>query len=208
MKFLLPQWLFVAATVSTASAFSKRDIKTIPSEAVAAPITATFTSSYFGLDGPKLSAINESSFDWWYFDAVSTDLTTSLVITFYAALPSAFPFLVLPDVTTVGIYAAYPNGSISVNYLSADEAIIVTAGQGSSGIYNGTGASWLGAADNSWYTVNINSPSNGIVGTFNLVSKAPAHYPCGPVAANSNMVSNFSLTSFIRGIVDINMSFW
>lgn len=192
MNLLSAQWILLAATVSTTIADSIT--KVIPSAPAAAAVDAYFTSTYFGLDGPKLSAVNDTTFDWWYFDAVSADLTSSLVIVFYAALPDSFPFLPpSTDVTTVGIYAQFPNGTISSTYLDASEAIVTTIGQGSSGYFAGTGASWLGAADDSWYNVQIVSPSTGVYGYFNLLSTAPAHYPCGPVGAGKNMVKFFLL---------------
>lgn len=189
MKLLSTQWVLLAATTTVSTVIADSIIKVIPSTPAAAAIDAYFTSTYFGLDGPKLSAINDTSFDWWYFDAVSTDLTSSLVVVFYAALPDSFPFLPpSTDVTTVGVYAQFPNGTVTSTYLAASEAIVTTLGQGSSGYFAGTGASWLGALDDSWYNVQIVSPSTGVYGNFNLLSTAPAHYPCGPVGAGKNMV--------------------
>jgi hypothetical protein len=201
MKFLLPQWLVAATAVSTVSAAvaTRRDVKFIPSTAAQADIDAYFTSTAYGLDAPMLSAVNSSSFDWWYFDVVSTDLQSSLVVVFYTALPTAFPFLpASTDVTTVGVYASFPNGTVSTTYLNADEAVVTTLGQGSSGYFAGTGASWLGAVDDSWYNVQIVSPSTGIYGNFNIVSTAPAHYPCGPVAAGQNMVRGLKFIYVFR----------
>jgi hypothetical protein len=196
MKFLLTQsqYLLLAATVSALKPFPAiRDIKrqepvVISSTAIEGDITAHFTSSYYGLDAPQLSAVNSTSFDWWYFDAVSTDLKSSLVIVFYTALVSAFPFLpVSTDVTTVGIYVGFPNGTTSSTYLNAEDAIVKPSQQGSSGVYQGTGASWTGTGDDSEYIVTIDSSATGICGTFTLKSTAPAHYPCGPVEPGQNL---------------------
>ena len=194
MKFLLSQCLLLAATVSAFKPFPAigaikgQEPEFIPSTAVEEDITANFISSYYGLDAPQLSAVNSSSFDWWYFDAVSTDLTSSLVIVFYTALISSFPFLpASTDVTTVGIYVGFPNGTATTTYLNADDAIVTPSQQGSSGVFQGTGASWAGAGDDSGYIVTIDSPTTGIYGTFTLKSVAPAHYPCGPVEPGLNL---------------------
>jgi hypothetical protein len=194
MKFLLSQCLLLAATVSAFKPFpatraiKKQEREVIPSTVVEEDITANFISSYYGLDAPQLSAVNSSSFDWWYFDAVSTDLTSSLVIVFYTAPDSAFPFLpASADVTIVGIYAGFPNGTATSTYLNAEEAIVTPSQDGSSGVFQGTGASWAGARDDSGYIVTIDSPSTGIYGTFTLKSIAPAHYPCGPVEPGQNL---------------------
>jgi hypothetical protein len=135
-----------------------------------------------------MSSIDIAAFDWWYFDAVSPDLTTSIVVVFYTALASAFPFLDIgTDVTVVGIQTTWPNGTTGNYKFKATEAIITTNLQGSSGEFVGTGASWTGTPDLSSYLVSVNSSSTGIYGDFLLQSVAPAHYPCGPSMAGSNM---------------------
>jgi hypothetical protein len=148
---------------------------------------ALFTSTADFLDGPKLSAINSTSWDWWYFDVVSPDLKNSITIVFYTALSTGV-YVLIPSsvVTVVGIYPQI-NGNTSFFNLDASEAIITTINQGASGVFNGTGSSFTGSPDLSEYTISINSPENGVVGSVSLKSIAPAHYPCGPAVANQNM---------------------
>ncbi|RAH70213.1 uncharacterized protein BO66DRAFT_471520 [Aspergillus aculeatinus CBS 121060] len=44
------------------------------------------------LSAPKLSAVNASAFEWWYFDAVAAhNPNLSAVITFFTSSPAAFP---------------------------------------------------------------------------------------------------------------------
>lgn len=189
MKIFLLTWLTagLAAAASPAALLDKSQT-IIPSAPFNGDIQAKFTSTGFGLDGPMLSAVNSTSLDCWYFDVVSTDLKRSLVIVFYTALPSAFPFLLDSEIVLkVGIYATYLNGTTVTVYLDGDEAVISTQGQGSSGNFVGSGASWNGAPDLSSYDISINAPSKGVVGTFNLTSNAPAHYPCGPAVAGQTM---------------------
>jgi hypothetical protein len=148
---------------------------------------ALFTSTADFLDGPKLSAINSTSWDWWYFDVVSPDLKNSITIVFYTALSTGVYVLVPSSVVTVvGIYPQI-NGNTSFFNLDASEAIITTINQGASGVFNGTGSSFTASPDLSEYTISINSPENGVVGSVSLKSIAPAHYPCGSAVANQNM---------------------
>jgi hypothetical protein len=162
--------------------------KIIPSTATAGPSTARFVSGT-EFDGPQVSPINSTSWDWWYFDAVSPDLKTALSIVFYNALPSGFPFLAPSDTVTIAtLDCIFENGTQFYAVLEASEAIITTVGDGSSGCFEGTGASWIGAPDMTTYRVEINSPKNGIVGTFELRSLAPAHYPCGTAEAGQSMM--------------------
>ena len=199
MKALLISWLIaaIAVTASPASPFTRTQdtpssaarIDIFPSSAATGPSIAKFVSSEYGLDGPQLSSVNSSVFDWWYFDVVSTDLKSSLVVIFYTALPSAFPLLSpSDDVTLVGLRFGFPNGTVAKVNINASEAVVTTVEDGSSGCFEGTGASWTGAPDLSSYLVTIDSPANGIVGTFFLESVAPAHYPCGPVGPGQNMM--------------------
>lgn len=76
--------------------------------------------------------------------------------------------------TVVGVDFLFPNGTTNSVELTATEAVITTIGQGSSADYKGAGAVWHGAPDLSCYEVKINSPENGVVGTFELKSIAPA----------------------------------
>ncbi len=79
------------------------------------------------------------------------------------------------------------NGNATIIDLHATKATITTNGQGASGVFDGTGASWTGSPDLSEYTIHINSPENDIVGSICLRSIAPAHYPCGPAVAGQNL---------------------
>jgi hypothetical protein len=161
----------------------------IPSTPSTGPSTANFISSSTGLDGPQISSLNSTSWDWWYFDAVSPDLKTALTIVFYTALTTGFFFLPPSEpVTIVSFDCTFANGTAFHAVLEASEAVITTLGDGSSAPFEGTGASWAGAPDMSTYRIAIDSPRNGIVGTFELTSVAPPHYPCGAAEAGQNMM--------------------
>lgn len=143
---------------------------------------------------------------------MSPDLKTSIVIVFYASgsssLPGSNPS---SDVTFISVTATFSNGSTKVVFLNADEAIVLTTRDGSSGYYEGTGAAWIGTPDLSSYLITIDSPENGVVGSFELKSIAPAHYPCGPVEAGQNMMvgPNIGWANAIPdaiGIVDVTIN--
>ncbi|RAH48845.1 uncharacterized protein BO95DRAFT_355940 [Aspergillus brunneoviolaceus CBS 621.78] len=59
------------------------------------PITATYHTpnpDLSELSAPKLSAVNASAFEWWYFDAVAAhNPNLSAVVTFFTSAPAAFP---------------------------------------------------------------------------------------------------------------------
>jgi hypothetical protein len=182
MNLLVICWLLQALFVSALHADrrngKKEDfIQIIPSTPFPGHVKVNTVSKSAGFDGPQLSAVSNSSYEWWYFDAVSTDHLSSITIVFYTALASGFGFIPpTPDVTTVGIDFSFQNGTASSVHLSASEAIITTIGQGSSGCFEKSGAVWKGAPDLSSYLVEIDAPGSGVVGTLRLDSVAPAQY--------------------------------
>lgn len=180
MKFLLAQFLWLALNVSAfettiRNIHNLRSRKVIPSAVFSGNVVANTISTNVNLDGPQLSAVNSSAYEWWYFDAVSQDLKSAITIVFYTALASGFGFIPpISNVTVVSVDFLFPNGTTSSVELTATEAVITTVYQGSSAVYKDAGAGWKGASDLSYYEVKINSPENGVVGTFGLKSIAPA----------------------------------
>jgi hypothetical protein len=137
---------------------------------------AQFISGSSGLDGPKMNPeINATSFDWWYFDAVSDSNSCAIVIVFYMSTDLGFPFVLPLSTLSVDIFATFEDGTLvflplNDAPLSAGSATVVTDGDGSSGIWDGTGFSWNGTSDLSQYTVTIDYPLLGISGTLVLNS--------------------------------------
>ncbi|KIW85452.1 hypothetical protein Z517_00842 [Fonsecaea pedrosoi CBS 271.37] len=140
-----------------------------------------FTSSGSSLDGPKLSEVNATTFDWWYFDVVSEDLQTEATILLVTgdSLTLGFPFTL--GTSNYGILTVLQeDGNIYQEIFPAGDATVTVNGDGSSANWEGSGVSWTGAADLSSYKVNIDVPLLGVSGTISLQSVAPAHFPCGP----------------------------
>ena len=193
MKFSPVSWVLMGLSCSSLALVSPRSqtsstTKIIPAKAVTGDVTANFESDH-SLDGSQLSAVNNSAWDWWYFDAVSLDAKSNVVIIFYTTSTGGFPFLPpSADVTLFQIHALLPNGTLFNVFIPAEEAVITTIGEGSSGDFKGTNASWSGTPDLKHYKIEVNSPANGVVGTFNLRSVAPGHYPCGPVRSGENIM--------------------
>jgi hypothetical protein len=136
---------------------------------------AQYVSGTSGLDGPKMSPeINATSFDWWYFDAVAEDGLGAVVIVFYISTDLAFGVPPL-SALSASIFATFEDGSIlslPANILPniAEEATIITDGDGASGIWKGTGFEFQGTADLSSYVVTIDAPLLGVSGTLELTS--------------------------------------
>ncbi|KAK4063585.1 hypothetical protein Trihar35433_8293 [Trichoderma harzianum] len=136
--------------------------------------TVEFRSGQTALDGMKVFPSNDTTVDWWYFDVVSWDHKSEIVITFYTA-GAAFNQSGTPNM--VLITYTFENGTDLNIHLQAEDVRIGTIGNGSSGEYQGVG-DWLGSSDMSQYVVRLDSPSNGIFGEIILKSVAPPHLPC------------------------------
>ncbi|MCJ1383439.1 hypothetical protein MMC17_006553 [Xylographa soralifera] len=153
---------------------------------------ALFTSSAHGLDAPKVDTINNTSWEWWYFDAVSEDQRSSVVFTFFVAPATGFPESGAPDnaILSATIALTYPGQEFSsfLSTVQATEARVVSVGNGASGTWKGSGMEFVGTPDLSNYVINVDSPSIGVKGSMSLRSVAPAHYPCDPAEADQSMV--------------------
>ncbi|KAL2807571.1 hypothetical protein BJX63DRAFT_67522 [Aspergillus granulosus] len=150
-----------------------------------------------GFDAPMNRPLNDTSFDWWYFDVVqepdAQGQHPSFAMTFHTTgqdgmdvFQNLFP-LGLPSNNLIQINLNWPDGGKDAWILAGDEATITVVGNGASGDFAGTGCSFEGAPDLSEYSINIDAPEKGIVGTFHVKSDVPAHYPCGPSEEGQDM---------------------
>ena len=156
-----------------------------------------------------MRAGNASSSDWWYFDAIGTDGVSSLAVVYFVEA-SKSGFTVTENLTTqdfVQISGTFPNGTTFSDFLFADNAIVSTVGDGSSALWNGTGASWAGSPDLSDILIMLDASHLGYEGTFSMqpvscswshhsirdktlicpMHAAPPHYPCSPKRTNETM---------------------
>ncbi|KAK9319353.1 hypothetical protein V1517DRAFT_51832 [Lipomyces orientalis] len=163
----------------------------IPSTFTNAPSIMVTTSSHSAFDGPKLSNINSTSFDWWYFDICSEEASVQVV--FMTSTPSAIghPESSIPLVTFVTLNGLFPNGTAFAYVVPSMNAYIATDGDGSSGYFDGFG-SWKGTPDMSCYTITIDSDAVGVKGALYFHGTAPAHYPFNFAAERSNSTEIFA----------------
>lgn len=134
--------------------------------------TVQFQSTGSQLDAPKLSPVNSTVFDWWYWDAVADDLSASVVLTVFTAEPSGLwtGIPITGSTTWFGAMFTFTNGTPWTVFLPADSLAVKTVGDGSSGSFSGIDVAWTGSSDMSKYVMSIDEPSAGIQGTFTLAS--------------------------------------
>ena len=65
----------------------------IPSTAQNGPSDAQFAFHSEQLNALELSLVNSTAWEWWYYDVVAADQTSSFVIAFFSSPSTDFPFL-------------------------------------------------------------------------------------------------------------------
>jgi hypothetical protein len=164
LLLILFAFLLSSAT-STRHPRAPKSTVAIPTTTLTAPSIGDFFSTPNSLDGPKLHPVNVTTPEWWYFDVVSPDLKTSLVITFFTATNDSFPLLhTIPDVDSIFIWVSFPNGTLWEAQVPATKAVITTDGEGASGVWEGSGFRFEGTANLGKYCIEIDSAEAGVKG--------------------------------------------
>lgn len=166
----------LTASLYAASALATRQppvsVNIIPGPVAAGPSTAQFTSLASGFDAPKLSSVNNTVFDWWYFDAVSSNLKGSAVLIPFTSGATGL-WTGMPDMGATTWFAAVftlANGTGVEFFLPATSLTVVTTDDGSSGAFGGLNVDWFGAPDMSTYVLTVDEPEAGIQGSLTLRS--------------------------------------
>ncbi|KAI1360748.1 hypothetical protein F5Y08DRAFT_316742 [Xylaria arbuscula] len=144
------------------------------------PVNIETLSVPGNLDGPKMkTSANMSSFDYWWFDAVSTTDDAALNIVFYNAGDTGNP-----QPLAVEISGVFPNGTRFYNQVLETTGAEISYGvNGVFGYWKGIGAKFRGTnleKPNVEYNVEFDPPGLDVFGKLTLKSRAPAHYPCDP----------------------------
>ncbi|PWY75934.1 hypothetical protein BO83DRAFT_387922 [Aspergillus eucalypticola CBS 122712] len=127
---LLPLFLFTTITLTTTTTTAQY-LKDINPIAVDYPVHVDFvpdSTHLADLESPKLSEVNTTVFEWWYFDAVSsTNPNASIVLTFFTTTATAFPAVPqnLSSVLLTYVWATLPNGTtVSQNIVPIDASVM------------------------------------------------------------------------------------
>lgn len=118
--------------------------------------------------------MNETTFDWWYFSAIASDIAngdlSSAVVTFYDATPGAFA--ALSNKTTqleVSLTGSLKDGTPFSFDAYPAEAVVVTIGDASDGQWGGFGT-WKGSPELTTWEIEFEDESVGVKGCMTLQS--------------------------------------
>lgn len=172
MKQLFSAFAAFAALAGTALAQCFDNSLTFSPLLYPGPSEVQFTSCGTGADGPRVNPINATTFDWWYFDAVSDDGSQALTVIFFTSSFIGFSFDLssVIDPLNVAISATFENGTTSSFSVEATSVEVTTVGNGASGRWVNSGIGFAGAPDLSTYNVTLSNDILGLHGTFTLRS--------------------------------------
>ncbi|KAF2099636.1 hypothetical protein NA57DRAFT_55587 [Rhizodiscina lignyota] len=130
----------------------------IPSTTVTGPVTVQTVSDNTPINFPKLSAVNDTTPEFWFFAAVSPDLNASATVTFFTTTEDGFEFVGdSGSVDTVLVQITFPNGTSFSTELAASEAVITSS------------------------TGDLTDTADDVSGSISITAIAPPHYPFSPV---------------------------
>jgi hypothetical protein len=142
------------------------------------------TSPLNPFEDPTLSGSNDTAWEHWCFDGVSSDGLSGLAITFSHDpnyIPSNSSFL------HVEISAVFPDGTTYSNTFFVSSAVISRCDSLTSGFWLDSEQSYefAFAVANDYSTANISLNSPEMSGTFSLTSTSQPHYPTGDIYPSS-----------------------
>ena len=122
----------------------------------------------------QVRPVNSSTYDWWYFDAVSSDVAngdlSSVVVVFYDATPGGFE--ALSNKTTkleTSITGSFKDGTPFGISAYPAEAVVITEGDTSTGKW-GDYASWCGSPDLKRWEIRFDDEKYGVSGSMRIES--------------------------------------
>ena len=132
------------------------------------------------LDGVYITEPNATSYEWWYFDAVSKNSSSSVVM----VVSVSYSETESPELST-DLTFSYPNGSWTEITVPLDALSFSTIGNGSMGVAETF--AWWSEPDLSEYTIELNLEEQGVTGEIYLSSISPPHVKCGPAVKGASL---------------------
>ncbi|ROV96235.1 hypothetical protein VMCG_07725 [Cytospora schulzeri] len=132
------------------------------------------------LDGVYITQPNATSYEWWYYDVVSEDHSSSVVFVTSITYSTTGVPLLSADLTI-----SYPNGTWTEIAIPQNKLYFSTVGEGSTGAAEAF--SWRSAPDLSEYIIQLDVEEQGVTGEIHMSSIAPPHVKCGPSVEGASL---------------------
>lgn len=144
---------------------------------VSGPV-AIDTSPLTPFNTPKISALNETAWEYWYFDITSRRGDSGLTVAFFRD-PSVA--ILGQGVLRVDINAVFPNGTTFTTMFFVNQSTVTTCPTKTTGIWNTTSSgidiSFTVSSDLKTAEIVVKSPD--VQGSLTLASTSPPLYPAG-----------------------------
>lgn len=121
------------------------------------------TLSRNGAGSVQVVKPNSTSYEWWFFDAVSYDLKSSLVFQPDWNYTNETPL-------TIRMSFSFEDGSVNSLTLPGPDVDFSTIGNGVSAIANDSSFVWVAEPDMSAYSIKLNFPEYNISGQIHYQS--------------------------------------
>jgi hypothetical protein len=168
-------WLPLLATAHPAPACSTSTVTGF--ETVTGPVNID-TSPLTPFNTPKISPINQTAWEYWYFDAASSDGTSGMTVGFFRDPSLAF---LGQGILRVDIDAVLPNGTLFSTIIFVNQSTVTTCPDQTTGLWNTSSAgieiSFTVSSNLQNAKIVVKSPQ--VSGTLTLDSVAPPLYPAG-----------------------------
>lgn len=172
---LLIPFLLPLVGLSTANAPAACSISNIPASALVSGPVSIDSSPLTPFHSPKLSAINATAWEYWYWDGVSTDGSAGVTLTFFrdpSLVVEGFPIL------RVSVDAVWSNGTRFNTDIPIEDSTVTVCGPQTTGVWTAQDIEMtFQATDDAIIEVYMNGAS--VEGTFTLVSDTRPLYPNG-----------------------------
>ncbi|WQF86938.1 hypothetical protein CDEST_11952 [Colletotrichum destructivum] len=139
-----------------------------------------------GLGSVQVHGPNATSYEGWYFDAVSTDLTKAITFGPFLFYGEANPL-------SLKLSISHEDGSFDQFSIPGDKLYVSSLGSGSSAVASDGSYAWYGSPDLSHYRITVDLPEEDISGEIELRSVAPPQTPCSDGAPGASFGLNWDL---------------
>jgi len=190
--------LFTKALLACLPALALANIRHLTDTAFQGKTSAEFVSDQLNFEAPHLSAVNGTSFQWWWFDVLTTSTNVSaLNIIFFSAADEAFPLTQQPDnILSVWMSGFDAKGTQFAYSIPVTNASVAWGKQGGLDIGQGVRGSFIGPDVNATFSapdglgsfdVAIDSPAYGVHADLHFTNTAIPHYACGTARAGEQL---------------------
>ena len=158
-----PRCVAVLCYTTAVTAFQGHPLESyiLPITPVNTTISLTTSVGNSALDGVFITQPNATSYEWWYFDAIASDLSASIVvqpITTYFSDP----------VLELAIQISLANGTLYSFFVPGDKLFVSTNGEGSNGMASDGSYSWWSRPQIGEYEIELCLQEQGIEGKIKL----------------------------------------